>query len=414
MGKEISYKLGFLKLGLLTTPLKKTGGWGMMKMFPVWVLLLLCLSGCSEEDVVGETNATTTADINSKLGESKNVTLQITEKITDVTTPITLPRNAQKVALNFAHAPVTSPQNPLKIEETSAAEGAELTISIPTSDTADSYLELDVPNITVNVDGGNYKKIVAHTAANTLILGTGVKVEELVIKGGNVMLKGATVLNKILREANSDDVTYVYLSNGSKLDSGIIDDKKIEVITYQIRYTSADGRLIAPGCQDVKAEMGANLISNTYEDGVGIMEFDGPITAIGDQAFYERENLISIELPNSITSIGNRAFMRNYNLRKVIMPRGLVTIGEQAFYWCNSLTEITIPENVKMIERLAFIGALNLGKIICKPVTPPALGPETFVYVNSSAGIYVPAASLDAYKASPWAKYGNIVAAEED
>lgn len=414
MEKEITNKLGFLKLGLLTTPLKKTGGWGMMKMFPVWVLLLLCLSGCSEEDVVGETNATTTADINSKLGESKNVTLQITEKITDVTTPITLPRNAQKVALNFAHAPVTSPQNPLKIEETSAAEGAELTISIPTSDTADSYLELDVPNITVNVDGGNYKTIVAHTAANTLILGTGVKVEELVIKGGNVMLKGATVLNKILREANSDDVTYVYLSNGSKLDSGIIDDKKIEVITYQIRYTSADGRLIAPGCQDVKAEMGANLISNTYEDGVGIMEFDGPITAIGDQAFYERENLISIELPNSITSIGNRAFMRNYNLRKVIMPRGLVTIGEQAFYWCNSLTEITIPENVKMIERLAFIGALNLGKIICKPVTPPALGPETFVYVNSSAGIYVPAASLNAYKASPWAKYGNIVAAEED
>ena len=410
MEKEISNKLGFLKLGLLTTPLKKTGGWGMMKMFPVWVLLLLCLSGCSEEDVVGETNATTTADINSKLGESKNVTLQITEKITDVTTPITLPRNVQKVALNFAHAPVTSPQNPLKIEETSAAKGAELTISIPTSDTADSYLELDVPNITVNVDGGNYKKIVAHTAANTLILGTGVKVEELVIKGGNVMLKGATVLNKILREANSDDVTYVYLSNGSNLESGIIDDKKIEVISYQIRYTSADGRLIAPGCADIKAEMGANLISNTCVDGVGIMEFDGPITAIGDQAFFERENLTSIEIPNSVTSIGNRAFMRNYNLRKVVLPKGLVSIGEQAFYWCQSLPEITIPENVKSIEKFAFAGAMILRKIICMPVTPPILGQSAIVPAFSR--VYVPAANFDAYKAS-WGE-SNLALLEED
>ena len=409
MEKEISNKLGFLKLGLLTTPLKKTGGWGMMKMFPVWVLLLLCLSGCSEEDVVGETNATTTADINSKLGESKNVTLQITEKITDVTTPIILPRNAQKVALNFAHAPVTSLQNPLKIEETSASKGAELNINIPTSDTADSYLVLDVPNITVNVEGGNYKKIVAHTAVNTLILGAGVKVEELVIKGGNVMLKGATVLNKILREANSDDVTYVYLSNGSNLESGIIDDKKIEVISYQIRYTSADGRLIAPGCADIKAEMGANLISNTCVDGVGIMEFDGPITSIGDQAFFERENLTSIELPNSITSIGKRAFMRNYNLRKVIMPRGLVTIGEQAFYWCQSLTEVTIHENVKSIDKLAFAGALALRKIYCMPVTPPVLGENAII--PSFSDIYVPAANFDTYKAS-WSF--KIIAVEED
>ena len=409
MEKEIRYKLGYRKFSWLSTPFKMSGGLDMKKMFSVWVFILLCLAGCSGEDVAGETDATTTADIASKLGDSKNVTLQITEKITDVTVPITLPRDVRKVALNFAQVPVTALQSPLKIEETSAAKGAELNINIPTSDTADSYLELDVPNITVNVEGGNYKKIVAHTAVNTLILGAGVKVEELVIKGGNVMLKGAMVLNKILREANSDDVTYVYLSNGSKLESGIIDDKKIVDVAYQIRYTTADGRLAAPGCADIKAEMGANLVSNTYEDGVGIMEFDGPITAIGYQAFYERENLTSIEIPNSVTSIGTRAFMRNYNLRKVTMPKGLVTIGEMAFYWCQSLTEVTIHENVKSIDKLAFAGALALRKIYCMPVTPPVLGENAII--SGFSDIYVPAANFDTYKAS-WSF--KIIAVEED
>lgn len=370
---------------------------------------MLCLAGCSSDDVAGETNATTTADIDSQLGESQTVTLHITEKITDVSAPINLSDNARKVTLNFAQVPVTAPQTPLKIVETSAAKGAELNISIPTSDTADSYLELDVPNTTVNVEGGNYKKIVAHTAANTLILGAGVKVEELVIKGGNVTLKGASVLNKIVRESNSDDTTYIYLESGSKLESGIIDDENIVIVAYQIRYATADGRLAAPGCVDVKAEMGANLISNTYEDGVGIMEFDGPVTSIGDEAFFERENLVFIELPNSVTSIGKRAFMRNYNLRKVILPRGLVCIGEQAFYWCQSLPEITIPENVKTIEKLAFAGALNLGKIYCMPVTPPALGENAII--SSFSSIYVPAANYDAYKAA-WSF--NIIVMEED
>ena len=115
MKKEICNKHGYRKFGWLTTIFKKTGSRDMKKLFPVWVLLLLCLAGCSSEDVAGETDATTTADIASKLGDSKNVTLQITEKITDVTVPITLPRDVRNVALNFAHVPVTSLQNPLKM-----------------------------------------------------------------------------------------------------------------------------------------------------------------------------------------------------------------------------------------------------------------------------------------------------------
>lgn len=164
--------------------------------------------------------ATTTAGINADLGETKTVTLAVTEKVTDVTEPITLPANSVKVGLNFAQVPATTEATPLVIEESEQAEDAELNVSIPASQTADSYLTLEVPNTTVTVESGTYKRITAHTAANTLVLGEDVEVEELVILGGNVKLEGGVVTGSIVRHAdNADAMTYVYVKNVAELES---------------------------------------------------------------------------------------------------------------------------------------------------------------------------------------------------
>lgn len=160
--------------------------------------------------------ATTTAAIDADLGETKTVTLEVTEKVEDVTTPVTLPADALKVGLNFAKVPTTSDTTPLVIEESEQNGGAELSISIPASQEADSHLTLDVPNTTVTVESGNYKRIVATTAANTLVLGKGTKVEELVIKAGNVVLDGAEV-KKISRHTETNDVIYVFVKGTSTL-----------------------------------------------------------------------------------------------------------------------------------------------------------------------------------------------------
>jgi len=160
--------------------------------------------------------AVTTEAIDAELGDTKTITLEVTEKVTDVTKPVTLPTDAVKVGLNFTEVPETSANTPLTIKETGQAEEAELSISIPASDTPDSYLTLDVPNTTVTVESGNYKCIVATTAANTLVLGKGTKVEELVIKAGNVVLDGAEV-KKISRYEGTDDIIYVFVKGTSAL-----------------------------------------------------------------------------------------------------------------------------------------------------------------------------------------------------
>ena len=59
----------------------------------------------------------------------------------------------------------------------------------------------------------------------------------------------------------------------------------------EIHYTSIDGNIVTP--YDETA-FGVNIVSNTYENGQGIITFDGPVTKIGENAFEDSENLMSI------------------------------------------------------------------------------------------------------------------------
>ena len=72
----------------------------------------------------------------------------------------------------------------------------------------------------------------------------------------------------------------------------------------EIWYTSRDGNVIAPYYDNV---FGATIQSNTYNDGKGVIKFNGPVTQVGDWAFYKTK-LTSMSLPNSVKSIGYRAF----------------------------------------------------------------------------------------------------------
>ena len=49
----------------------------------------------------------------------------------------------------------------------------------------------------------------------------------------------------------------------------------------QIWYTSKDGEVLDPAYPD---RFGVNMLSNTYENGIGIMTFDGELTAVGEGA----------------------------------------------------------------------------------------------------------------------------------
>ena len=134
------------------------------------------------------------------------------------------------------------------------------------------------------------------------------------------------------------------------------------------------------------------------------------VTSIGEWAFEGCPNLTDITLSNSLTSIDNSAFANCTGLTSVILPDSLTTININAFNYCLNLTGITIPDKVTFIGYGAFGGCAKLSTMTVKATTPPKLGSSAIP--DATTTIYVPASSVNAYKAANgWKDYADKIQA---
>ena len=139
---------------------------------------------------------------------------------------------------------------------------------------------------------------------------------------------------------------------------------------YVILYTTIDGNTITPNS--------FSYISNTYEDGVGMLAFDGSkVSSIGDEAFYNCTRLTSITIPDSVTSIGKSAFYDCFWLASITIPDSVTSIGESAFYGCAKLTSINIPDSVTSIGDYTFASCFSLTSITI-PDSVTSIGADAF------------------------------------
>lgn len=91
----------------------------------------------------------------------------------------------------------------------------------------------------------------------------------------------------------------------------------------------------------------------TYTDGrEEILEYG--ITEIENQAYYGRNDIASIVLPNSVEIIGNNAFCDCENLESVTIQNGVTDIKFNAFYECKKLKSVILPESLTEIGEYAF------------------------------------------------------------
>ena len=168
------------------------------------------------------------------------------------------------------------------------------------------------------------------------------------------------------------------------------------------------------------------------------------VRSIGYAAFYRCISLTSITIPQSVTNIGEVAFGGCYALTSIfienentqydsrencnaiietstntliagcqntIIPNNVTSIGSFAFYDCLTLTSITIPNSVTSIGEWAFSYCDILTTVICEATEVPELGYDVFYDMPlSEATLYVPAESLEDYKAAEqWKEFGTIL-----
>ena len=152
----------------------------------------------------------------------------------------------------------------------------------------------------------------------------------------------------------------------------------------EIRYTTSNGYIIEPYNKDV---FGANFISSTYENGEGVITFDGPVTSIGELAFYGLPDLTSLLIPSDVTYIAPGAISYCSSLaslivssdnttydsrdncnaiidtrtntivvgcKNTIIPKSVTGIGWYAFDGCRELTSIIIPSQITYVGTCAF------------------------------------------------------------
>lgn len=230
----------------------------------------------------------------------------------------------------------------------------------------------------------------------------------------------------------------------------------IGVKEFKGKYAADGGRCLIDGTKIVGFANGCGATTYAIPDGITVVGnsafYMSSLTSVTipdsvkefeDFAFSNNENLVSINipagvtaiptgafeyciaieditLPDSITSIGDYAFYGCESLESITIPNNVTTIGELVFEWCAGLTSVTIPAKVSSIGLRAFYNCANLDVVYCKPTVPPTGGKDMFTFYDYDtmeykivSKIYVPAGSVDAYKAKEyWSAYKDSIFAE--
>lgn len=117
------------------------------------------------------------------------------------------------------------------------------------------------------------------------------------------------------------------------------------------------------------------------------------VTAIGQTAFYNNNDLNSVTLPKSIVYIGEYAFGcdtpygTKCSLISISIQEGLKIIGAGAFQSCSLLSEITIPSTCTSIGNYAFSGCSSLTYVII-PAACTSIGKSAFYQCSKLREVY--------------------------
>ena len=257
-----------------------------------------------------------------------------------------------------------------------------------------------------------------------------------VTRMGVTLVSGCKKLSYIHLPASADSILSSFFYNCPALTE--------VTIPRNIRYI---GTFAFTNCRNLKTinfEEGSRLNEidlRAFEDCTAIETFNMPdsVTVLGGQIFGDCTGLKEVHLSNSLQILAGATFWGCTRLAELDIPGTVTFIGNSAVNFCPSLKKIKIGDknstpNITFIEDCAIncdnVERIELGVnidsidnygldmneklkvVISWSTTPPKTG--TYGFYPYDAVLYVPRASLEAYRTAPkWSRFKIIVPIED-
>ena len=113
------------------------------------------------------------------------------------------------------------------------------------------------------------------------------------------------------------------------------------------------------------------------------------VTSIGNSAFFNNMNLLSVTIPNSVLTIGEGAFMNCGGLTSVTLPNSVTILNTNVFNSCIYLTSITFGNSVINIGQGALNACVRLQSVTI-PNTVTSIGLVAFRDCGALTSITIP------------------------
>lgn len=171
----------------------------------------------------------------------------------------------------------------------------------------------------------------------------------------------------IVNKIESEELT-ITPSVEKQVEKGLFNEVTIEAVE-NVRpeiIKSGEEILGITGTAELADEQFTESFRSLIDDTLGENITTFPkVSKIGNYAFYGKEKLKNIKLPEGLIEIGTRSFRSCSNLTSIELPDTVQKIGREAFEYCYKLVLKKLPEQLETIEPNAFYNCyeLNISEI---------------------------------------------------
>lgn len=224
-----------------------------------------------------------------------------------------------------------------------------------------------------------------------------------------VKIKKVSNLGKITALPDSTSITQNF-GDKSVLEEVVLPDTLITIGSHNFReYTLLQKVVIPNSVTNIRdyAFNNCSILQNIDIDFSNI-EYIG-VGAFTDCALFDKDvvfkNLVSFGNGTHMTGIFNRT-----KIKKLIINEGVSNICGHAIYDCKEVTLVDFPSTTTNIGRNCVNKTPKLEAMICRATTPPTIDSSSNCTGSGSNPIYVPDASVEAYKtATNWNAHASRI-----